>query len=77
MEFQKTFIESIKKEHGTSLKYEVYVQYYYKFLRLFRENDPKAPKSGFSTLSDYNDHIDREFSKLLKENDIEVILKNS
>lgn len=33
--------------------------------------------SGFSTLSDYSDHINRQFSKLLKENGIEVIRKNS
>ena len=77
MEFQKTFIESIKKEHGASLKYDDYVQYYYKFGRLYRENDPKAPKSGFSTLSDYSDHINREFSKLLKENGVSIIRKNS
>jgi len=77
MEFQKTFIESIKKEHGNSLNYEDYVQYSYKFGRLYRENDPKAPKSGFSTLSDYGDHIREKYSKLLKDNNIEIIRKKS
>jgi hypothetical protein len=77
MEFEKSFIESLKEEHGFTISYKDYVDHSYKYNKLHRQNDPNAPTSGFSSLSRYGDYVREKFAKLLKENGIEIDRKNS
>jgi hypothetical protein len=71
MEFQKQFIEELKKVNGDYLNYNDYLDYKSKYRKLYRENDPNAPKKGFVTLTHYDEKITRKFVDLLKEYGIE------